>query len=229
MIRTYDIADEDMIIIKDRLRSSPFAVQQNMADRLKPVCDSHERLVLSAQAFRDFHSDGDEDQKWALEQADDNLINTFLDAENACYDTWAKECDSAMTELMHHLSRLARGEGGLSLPDKVMTVDEANKKERSPVQIEEERVFCSTARDLRSDTQDVPVYQYSGTTVVVVKETFGPDDPHWSADNSERVFSVWCKEMDDSWEAFEGELNGFFFDTRQFYDSEGVWQRDTAE
>lgn len=115
MLRTYDIEDADMEIIKHVLSQSPFHVQREMGERIKPTCDADERLVFSVQAFRDFWDTSDEDIAWALETADDELIGTFL-GDDPLYEGWAKMCESTMTELLHHLNKLKAGEGGLTLP-----------------------------------------------------------------------------------------------------------------
>jgi len=118
-MNTYDISGEQIVLLKRCVRSAA-SVSADEADELiqllsNPTCGTGDRLVTSASAFREFwDGQADEDEVWALETAPDSLIETFI-SDDYVYSAWTETCQSAMTELLHHLNKLKNGEGGLSL------------------------------------------------------------------------------------------------------------------
>ena len=96
MLRTYDITDDDMEIIKAALRERD---RPDIAKQLQPVCDVDERLVYTAQAFREhFDGGGDESEQYVLDHATDEQILNNL-GDESIYNAWAETCGIAMHEL----------------------------------------------------------------------------------------------------------------------------------
>lgn len=84
---------------------------------------------------------------------------------------------------------------------------------REPVAVGESYPFYSTLEG--KDGYGIQCRQYTGQTVLVVEDTTNETD-------DERIFKVRASNGIE-FSAWEGELNGWFYDTRQFYSPEGKW------
>lgn len=102
-----------------------------------------------------------------------------------------------------------------------MTMDimAASKVKRPTIRVGESYPFFSTLEGL--DGHGIQCRKYTGQTVLVISDETEEIDYE---EIQERIFTV---RADDGVEfsAWEGELDGWFFDTGQYYTPEGVWQR----
>lgn len=96
-----------------------------------------------------------------------------------------------------------------------MSTDEARGIERDPIEVGDHAIFYSTLYDV--DGNGILVRQFTGQEVIVISVV--PDE---DMEDTEPMFMV---RADDGTEfgAWEGELNGWFFDTGQFYSPDGEW------
>jgi hypothetical protein len=87
-----------------------------------------------------------------------------------------------------------------------LTIEEARKKNRAPIQANSTYIFYSDCVNCKSDN-NVLIRHYSGQAVTVLQ---GPSD-----DGVETNFTVRAANG-DTFVANEGELNGWIFDTGQW-------------
>ena len=102
-----------------------------------------------------------------------------------------------------------------------MDANKAHQIKRVDIKIGEHYPFYSTLEG--RDGHNVQCRHYTGQHVLVIKDTTEYDDPSFT-ETQERIFMVRAEDGVE-FSAWEGELNDWYFDTRQFYDHKGVWQK----
>ena len=103
-LRTYDISDDDASFIKLILEAHVRAAHgEGMApgvlERLTPVAELHERLVCTAQAFREFHDGASEEDAAFIATLTDDEINDKIGGTECVYSRWAETCDDVLEYL----------------------------------------------------------------------------------------------------------------------------------
>jgi hypothetical protein len=102
-----------------------------------------------------------------------------------------------------------------------MDLSKASMMKRPPIQVGECYPFYSTLEGV--DGYGVQCRQYTGQHVLVVEDTTDYEGEGY-AETQESIFKVRAEDGVE-FSAWEGELNDWFFDTRQYYTPEGVFQR----
>ena len=100
-----------------------------------------------------------------------------------------------------------------------MDLRKASKMKRPPVKVGDSRQFYSTLEGV--DGYGVQCRRYTGQHVIVIKDE---TDAEAFTHNLEHLFRVRAEDGVE-FSAWEGELNDWFFDTGQYYTSEGEWQQ----
>jgi hypothetical protein len=95
----------------------------------------------------------------------------------------------------------------------------AYKIERPPVEVGKSYPFYSTLEGV--DGYGIQCRKYTGQTVFVINDE---TDPEAFQETRERIFKVRAADGTE-FSAWEGELNDWFFDTGQYYSTDGKWHR----
>jgi hypothetical protein len=102
-----------------------------------------------------------------------------------------------------------------------MSIEEAQKIERPPVQVGQQYPFYSTMVQ-EYLPQSEQIRRHTSHYVDVIEIEFDDSYSDWIEGESERCFKVRAADG-TKFHALEGELNGWFRDTGQFYNADGTW------
>jgi hypothetical protein len=100
-----------------------------------------------------------------------------------------------------------------------MTPEAARKVERPPVEVGGRYEFYATVEEEHLDPGE-RLRRFTGKEVEVLEVAFDESDPQWIPEESERFYKVRADDGTE-FEAYEGELDGWFKDTGQFFVPEG--------
>lgn len=112
-----------------------------------------------------------------------------------------------------------------------MNFDDAQKVMRPTIRVGQTYEFHSTVTDARVNTdtnEGALIRSFSEQRVRVIEQTFKPGHEDWIPGESERLYRVRADDGTE-FEAYQGELNGWYKDTRQFYTADGKFARETAD
>jgi hypothetical protein len=97
-----------------------------------------------------------------------------------------------------------------------LTFDEARAVKRDPIEIGKSYQFFSTVRDIETPGTTTLIRDYTGQHVKILAVTCGPGMDDWIEGETEAIYHVQAEDGVE-FDAYEGELNGWFLDTGQFY------------
>lgn len=106
-----------------------------------------------------------------------------------------------------------------------MDFDAAREVKRPTIRVGRKYEFYSTVVDARSPSDlgtEPLVRSFTGQRVRVLEQTFKPGHEDWIPSESERLYRVRADDGTE-FEAYQGELNGWFKDTGQFCGPSGKW------
>lgn len=101
-----------------------------------------------------------------------------------------------------------------------MTIEDARRIERAPIEIGRQYTFFSTMQQ-EYEPPEKRIRSHTGKLVRVVRVTRDYDALDW-ADNPERMFNVRAANGFE-FAAWETELNGFMCDTGQYFWPDATW------
>lgn len=110
---TYDLTTEQVARLRQAraVVDAVLAGNTNLADLeamaagleetedIRPICAQDERLVVTAQAFRDFHDGALPEDAELIASAPDSLIEEYVNLDAVYTRGWADVCEDTLVEL----------------------------------------------------------------------------------------------------------------------------------